>query len=131
MLTILNLEEISAARLHDAEALHAAGRYDGAYYLAGYSLELALKARICKTLNWANFPLTPKEFERFRSFKVHDLEVLLKLSGYEPAIKGKQLPEWSTVKVWQPEVRYRPVGFASEQSTNEMLHAIYTLMRKL
>jgi hypothetical protein len=59
MLTILNLEEISAARLHDAQALYAARRYDGAYYLAGYSLELALKARICKTLNWADFPLTP------------------------------------------------------------------------
>ncbi len=131
MLTILNLEEISAARLQDAEALYIACRYDGAYYLAGYSLELALKARICKTLNWVDFPMTQKEFERFRSFKVHDLEVLLKLSGYEPAIKGQQLSEWSTVKIWQPEVRYRPVGFANEQSTSEMLHAITTLMRKL
>lgn len=131
MLSILDLEEISCARLFDAKILYASGRFDGAYYLAGYSLELALKARICKTLNWTEFPTTNKEFERFRSFKVYDLEVLLKLSGFEPAIKSKYLPEWSKVKTWQPEIRYHPVGFANQKQASDMLGAISMLMGKL
>jgi hypothetical protein len=131
VLTISDLEAISAARLQDAHVLNAARRFDGAYYLAGYSVELALKARICKSLNWADFPVTNKEFERFRSFKVHDLEVLLKLSGLESVIKDKQLAEWGVVKAWQPEVRYRQVGFADEIATTAMLDAVLSLMREL
>ncbi|QJD91297.1 DNA-binding protein [Duganella dendranthematis] len=131
MLTISDLEEISAARLQDAQVLCAAGRFDGAYYLAGYSVELALKSRICKTLNWMDFPATNKEFERFRSFKVHDLEVLLKLSGLEATVKDKHLAEWGTVKAWQPEVRYRQVGFADEIATAAMLDAVLSLMGEL
>ena len=131
MLTILDIDKISVARLRDAETLYTADRYDGAYYMAGYSLELALKARICKTLNWAEFPATNKEFERFRSFKVHDLEVLLKLSGYEQKIKSTLLPEWSQVNQWQPEIRYRPIGFASQKQASDMLTAISALMRML
>jgi len=46
MLTLSDLERISTARLLDARTLYAAARYDGAFYLAGYSLEFALKARI-------------------------------------------------------------------------------------
>ena len=44
------LRKIAKARLKDAEALLAAHRYDGAIYLCGYAVELALKARICQTL---------------------------------------------------------------------------------
>ena len=111
--------------------LNAACRFDGAYYLAGYSGELALKARICKTLNWTDFRVTNKEFERFRSFKIHDLEVLLKLSGLESVIKDKQLAEWGVVKAWQAEVRYRQIGFADEIATTAMLDAVLSLMREL
>lgn len=131
MLTILDLEDIATARLQDAHVLHAAARYDGAFYLAGYSLELALKSSICKTLNWQEFPATNKEFERFRSFKVHDLEVLLKLSGREAAIKVQLLDAWLTAKNWNPELRYLPIGFASPDSTRELLDAVSELMGAL
>jgi hypothetical protein len=56
-------------------------RYDGAIYLCGYAIEVALKARTCRTLGWAEFPETNREFENYRSFRTHDLEVLLNLSG--------------------------------------------------
>ncbi len=56
-------------------------RYDGAVYLAGYTVELALKARICEVLNWSGYPATSKEFDGYRSFRTHDLRVLLSLSG--------------------------------------------------
>jgi HEPN domain-containing protein len=57
------LRNIAAARLEDARQLFVAGRFDGAAYLCGYAVELALKARICDTLAWSEFPETAKEFE--------------------------------------------------------------------
>lgn len=62
MLTVAELRSISAARLEDAETLYNAGRYDGVTYICGYAVELALKARICETLNWAEFPESGKDF---------------------------------------------------------------------
>lgn len=50
MLTRAELTHIAQARLADAEALHQAGRYDGAVYLCGYAVEVGLKHRICVTL---------------------------------------------------------------------------------
>lgn len=47
MLTRKQLKDIIQARLDDADALQVAGRYDGAIYLCGYAVELALKCRIC------------------------------------------------------------------------------------
>ncbi|MGH9933419.1 MAG: HEPN domain-containing protein [Pyrinomonadaceae bacterium] len=86
------LLKIAEERLKDAEALLAAGRYDGAIYLGGYVVELALKSRICRTLNWKSFPQTTGEFQNYRSFKTHDLDVLLSLSGTEDKIKTGFLP---------------------------------------
>ena len=68
-----------------------AKRFDGAFYLCGYSVELALKARICRTLKWSGFPQTGQEFQGLQSVKTHDLEVLLRFSGIEDRIKRKHL----------------------------------------
>src|SRR6266699_6922413 len=91
------LKSISRARLRDAKVLLTAKRYDGAVYLCGYAVELALKARICKTLRWAGFPELQHEFKGLGSVKTHDLEVLLKFSGIEPRIKKQYLAPWSVV----------------------------------
>ncbi|MET0264010.1 MAG: hypothetical protein ABW202_00205 [Duganella sp.] len=131
MLSIKNLQELAVARLDDARVLCAAQRLEGAYYLSGYSVELALKAQICRTLRWPGFPETNKEFERFSSFKVHNLEVLLKLSGREESVKRRYLAEWTTVKRWLPEWRYLPVGATSRGDVEDMLYAASTLLRKL
>jgi len=48
MLTREDLQEISLHRLEEAKILYKQGQYDGAKYLLGYTLETALKARICK-----------------------------------------------------------------------------------
>ena len=49
MISIADLRAIAVARLDDAKALSANGRADGAAYVCGYAIELALKARICAT----------------------------------------------------------------------------------
>lgn len=91
------LKKIADERLKDAEALLLAGRYDGAIYLGGYVVELALKSRICRTLNWKGFPQTRSEFQKYLSFKTHDLDVLLSLAGAEDSIKTGYFAEWSAV----------------------------------
>ena len=82
-----------------------ANRPHGAVYLAGYAVELALKARICATLNWSGFPSTAGEFQGYQTFRTHDLDILLHLSGIEPAIKARYLTEWSVVATWDPNTR--------------------------
>src|SRR5919202_1269551 len=105
-----DLKRIARGRLKDADVLRKAGRYDGAIYLCGYAVEIALKARICYTLKWPGFPSTRKEFEGYQSFRTHDLDILLHLSGAESKIKTDHLAEWSIVATWDSNVRYRPIG---------------------
>lgn len=56
MITVKDLKAVAKARLKDAHILYSYKRYDAATYLCGYSVELALKAKICNTLNWKGFP---------------------------------------------------------------------------
>ncbi len=123
MLPTKEVRRIAAARLQDAGALHAAERYDGAVYLCGYAVELALKARICRTLKWSGYPLTNAEFAGLSSFKVHDLELLLKLTGRAALVKAHHLVEWSVVLTWKPEDRYKEIGSAGHEQSRSMLNA--------
>lgn len=126
-----DIKKIAKARLKDAEALAAARRYDGAIYLCGYAIEIGLKTRICTTLKWAGFPSSNKEFEGYRSFRTHNLDVLLHLSGIEERIKRELLAEWSVVADWDPGSRYKPIGNASSADSRLMLSAATTLLAKL
>jgi HEPN domain-containing protein len=114
MLSARDLASVARARLKDAKVLLSGKRYEGAVYLCGYAVEIALKARVVKTLKWSGFPETNKEFAGLLSFKSHDLDVLLSLSGWEPRIRTKLLAEWSVVNQWDPESRYERPGNVTE-----------------
>jgi HEPN domain-containing protein len=131
MLSRNELRSIARARLKDARALFRARRYDGAVYLCGYAVECAMKARICNSLHWAGFPSAAKEFSGLASFKTHDLETLLLLSGREPTIRARHLAVWSEVSRWAPEVRYNPVGQVGRKKAMEMIQAIESLLAVL
>ncbi len=131
MIATSELLNIARARLRDAQVLLRANRFDGAYYLCGYSVELALKVRICKTLKWSGFPEAGQDFKGLQSLKTHDLEVLLKLSGVENRIKRKYLAEWSVVLDWNPEKRYQSVGQSTQQQAKEMLTCSRRLLTAL
>src|ERR1035438_10042229 len=51
-----DLQELSKVRLKESAALLKAGLFDGAYYLAGYAVECALKACIAKETRRFEFP---------------------------------------------------------------------------
>lgn len=133
MITLNELETIAQARLLDAEALINAGRYDGAAYICGYAIELSLKARICKTLKWSGFPSSNSEFQNYQSFKVHNLDVLLHLSGMEDEIKNNQnhMADWSKASIWNPESRYKTNSLASESEAITMLDSVKRLITVL
>ena len=131
MLSAADLKAIARARLADAEALLEARRLDGSAYLCGYVVELALKARICRTLKWSGFPEKRSEFEGLQSFKTHDLDVLLRLSGREQYIKVNLFPEWAVVSQWNPEARYRAVGTVTAAKAQDMISAAQKILAKL
>jgi len=123
------LKKIANARLKDSEALFQHRRYDSAVYLCGYAIELALKARICRTLKWAGFPSTRREFESLASLKTHDLNILLRLSGLENKIQTGFATDWASVATWEPESRYHAVGTTNQSDAAKMIAAAKTLLR--
>jgi HEPN domain-containing protein len=131
VISITNLEAIARARLEDARALLAAGRYDGAVYVCGYAVEVALKAKICRILNWQEFPQTSGEFQAYRSFQTHELDVLLRLSGQEPKIKQQHFGLWNVVAVWRPESRYNAIGSVGRTDAEEMINSADQLLEVL
>ena len=121
------IEKIVQARLEDAEVLYKASRYDGSVYLCGYAVELGLKARICRTLLWDEY-LTSSQY---KTFKTHDLDVLLHLTGMEDKVKLKHMAACSIVAQWNPEARYNPIGNARVADAREMLDASKELLEQL
>lgn len=66
---------LAQIRLQEAQALLKAGLPDGAYYLAGYSIECALKACIAKSTRRYDFPPDKKTID---AIYVHNLKGLMK-----------------------------------------------------
>jgi len=128
MLSRQDLRKIAKARLKDAEVLFGGGRYDGAVYLCGYAVELAIKARICKQLRWAGFPESNNEFSKLQSFRTHDLELLLSLSGIEAKVRASHLADWSIVRTWKAENRYKLIGTATRINALDMIGSTRRLL---
>jgi len=103
-------QELAEARLEDAEVLLKNGRFAAAYYLAGYSVECALKARIASLVKAGDFPPKP-EYVRNKLYQ-HNLETLLVAAELRSEFDelSKQSPshrdQWKTVKDWSEESRY-------------------------
>ncbi len=125
------LFRISLSRFKEAKILMENGRFDGAVYLCGYALELLLKRHICIVLNWDDgYPSSNKEFEKLKTFKTHDLDCLLKLSGLEKQIRSnsKLFASWQIANTWDSEIRYRNIGTVSEAEAANTINASRTLL---
>jgi len=131
MITRADLTKTARAHLRDAGILYRRGSYDGASYLCGYAVEIALKGRICRTLRWTGFPSTPGEFQNVKSVQTHNFEALLLFTGLENRIKVVQYDDWVIVKKWTPEQRYNPVGTQSITDAADMIAAARTLLEIL
>ena len=128
MITRADLNKTARAHLRDAGILYKRGSYDGAVYLCGYAVEIALKARICRTLRWAGFPSTPGEFQYVKSVQTHNFDALVLFTGIETRILPALTAQWVQVKNWSPELRYSRVGTQSEPEAAEMMAATRILL---
>ncbi len=131
MIPISDLEQIARSRLKEARILFRSRQYDGAAYLCGYAMELALKARACRHLRWHGLPESRDEYKSFQALRTHDLEALLELSGAAERIRTTYLTQWSAVSTWNPEVRYRRIGSVSRDAALAMINASAALLRTL
>jgi HEPN domain-containing protein len=103
-----DLQAVAKARLRDAQTLFDNRRFDGAYYLAGYAIECALKACIAKKTRRHDFP----DKELAQDVYTHDLTRLLKHAGLaqqmaqefraDPSLAQR----WGFVKDWKEQSRY-------------------------
>src|SRR5687767_6810412 len=95
-------QTIAEIRIAEAQSLYAAGLFDGAYYLAGYAVECALKACIAKLTNQHDFP--DKDFAQ--ACYTHTIEKLVRAAGLTAqrdadAPAGSDLADnWGIVKDW-------------------------------
>jgi len=86
MIARSDLAAIARSRLREARLLYKNSHYDGAAYLCGYAVELALKVRLCRHLRWGGFPETRSESNWAQALKIHDLDALLDLTGVHTRI---------------------------------------------
>jgi HEPN domain-containing protein len=103
-----DLQRLAGIRIREANTLFKAGEYSGAYYLAGYAVECALKARIAKAVQRHDFPekgLADKVF-------THNLRDLLKLADLNDELETAKKASrnfaagWDEVIKWSEASRY-------------------------
>jgi len=106
-------QQLAEERLAEARALLKAGHPSGAYYLAGYAVECALKAKIAMQFRANEIPdrsLVNKAYD-------HDFNKLLQLArlrdeNYAALYTDEALRRrWTIAAKWKPESRYKVWSF--------------------
>lgn len=122
-----DFQALARVRLEEAKALLDAGRPAGAYYLAGYTVECALKACIAKRTREHDFPPPPNAV---RDYYSHDLADLRKTAGLDARLRveapqGSDLDRnWGIVLLWKSDSRYRMIAL---QDAQDLYNAISDL----
>jgi HEPN domain-containing protein len=102
------LQTLARDRLADARALLHTRRYAAAYYIAGYAVECALKARVTNRVNRHDFPDKKLAIESY----THDLEKLVEVAELEDGLEAARAADemfernWEIVCEWSAEDRY-------------------------
>ena len=137
------IKALAYERLEEAKILCEAGKYDGAFYLAGYSVELMLKAKVCGHLSIDN--LFDKEAcsisgisDLRKAVETHNINLLLLFSGLEEKFRedrisnGKLRDSYNYfaastgVKTdWSEQVRYLPKGSKTAQDVTDFIGLLH------
>jgi HEPN domain-containing protein len=110
-----DFQRLAELRLSEAEALLRAGLWAGAYYLAGYAVEHALKACIAKRTRAEEYP--PRNTKE--SHYVHDVKKLVVTADLESELKAKRADtafadNWKVVTDWNEHARYEDTWTQAE-----------------
>jgi hypothetical protein len=131
VLTKSDLERLAQIRLDDSLLLLQAKRSSSAYYLAGYSVELALKACVAKLIQLNVIP--DKGF--INAVYTHKFDSLLSTAGLLPQFQAEARTDhefaayWAIASKWSEESRYEfwdPIAAATMlQAVNEPVHGVF------
>ena len=108
-MTRADLQAMANLRLGEAQLLLERGSPSGAYYLAGYAVECALKACIAKSTVEHEFP----DLSRVKDSWKHDLTDLVKTAGLQQDLQRSCVQDpafersWKIAITWSVESRYR------------------------
>ena len=117
------LQFLAQTRLAEAKKLLETGFPDGAYYLAGYAVELALKACIAKETRRHDFP----DKKTVDASYTHSLKDLVRVANLEVARREEVKKDsffrahWELVVEWSEHSRYQK---HSSQMAQELVAAI-------
>jgi hypothetical protein len=108
----IDLQRLAVKRLEEAGCLLGGGFSDGAYYLAGYAVECALKAAIAKHTQAGDFPDKRKVNDSYS----HELAALVRVAGLAHALEDESgrdpafSANWAVAKDWSEHSRYEERG---------------------
>lgn len=126
-------------RVHEAEILYSNNMHDGAFYLAGYSVELMLKAKICDRLGIPNLfdesDKTANAIEGIgeirKAVKTHNLFTLLIFSGLKVKFDNDKATNKTLAKTnsllfsaWDESARYKPCGHFKPTDVNNLINLL-------
>jgi HEPN domain-containing protein len=118
------LQELAEKRLKEAKLLFDNEMYDGAYYLSGYAIEMALKACFTRTVNQYDYPdkkIVNALYDGHKLSKLLDVVSLTSAYNEEIRITPQLDVNWSTVVKWNESSRYQ---IHSKDKAENMLNAI-------
>ena len=133
------IRQIAQERLAEAKILANSKKFDGAFYLAGYSVELMLKAKICEYLDIPNLfdeeqstKINDPGFGEIRRiFKTHNLLHLLWLSGLRRKFDHEKAENQKLFNLnsllfenWDEQIRYKPCGYCKSIDVLTMLQIL-------
>ncbi len=133
------IKDLAYQRLKEAEILYKNGMCDGAFYLAGYSVELMLKAKICERLGIPNiFDETSIDTNSIKgigeirkTLKTHNLFTLLIFSGLKVKFDNDKATNKDLAKAnsllfnaWDENARYKPCGHMLDQDVQKLINLL-------
>jgi len=131
-----DFQQLARLRLREAVALMRLRLPSGAYYLAGYGVECALKACIAKRTRRHEFP-DKKKAEASYS---HNLLQLLNEAGIKSAFADKAQRDpsfkknWDLVQSWSEQSRYEAHPMEAAESLlraiNDRSHGVLACIRR-
>lgn len=130
------IKQLAWERLAEAEILYQNNKFDGAFYLAGYSVELMLKYKICVNLGVPNLFNTQDSAtnaihsvgELRKTLKTHNLFFLLLMGGLKVKYDSEKAVNKNLVKAnsllfgnWDESCRYRPCGYMKSTDVKSLI----------
>lgn len=117
-----DLQQLAELRIREARSLLDAGCAAGAYYLVGYAIECALKARIAGRTQQSDFP----DLDLAKRSYTHVLGDLIRVADLQKEFNAEKKSNktfakfWTVVKDWKESTRYDPT------ITTRMAEDLYT-----